>query len=159
MARTRKKKPEEISLRIVCERQDFDTSIFLSRRYPKYDSYPIGNSMAIRLQGRIVAPPKFKWEVAVINILGSEFSPSTAKKMDDFGYVETRETTIRAMVVWPVESFSNIAALVASQRIQEAKLTITPIKYRSGAVLSLSLDSRSHEDFEKELDFWYGPEN
>ena len=115
--------------------------------------------MAIRLQGRIVAPPKFKWEVAVINILGSEFSPSTAKKMDDFGYVETRETTIRAMVVWPVESFSNIAALVASQRIQEAKLTITPIKYRSGAVLSLSLDSRSHEDFEKELDFWYGPEN
>lgn len=157
MARTRQKKPEEIRLRIVCKRQDYDSSIFLNRGYPKHDRYPFHHARAVRLEGKIVEPQKFRWDQGVVTIWPLDFTPETVKKLDDFGFVETKGTVLRAKAFWPSISFSDIVSAAAAKRILEVRITISPIKYRSASVLGLSFDTRSDEDFEKEFLFWNGP--
>jgi hypothetical protein len=157
MAKARKKQPEEISVRIVCESQDFDTSISINRRYPKHDNHPFSHLRGVRLEGKIVEPSKFRWIHGIVDIWPSDFTPETVKKLDDFGFVETKGTVLRARAFWPSESFPDIVSAVAAKRILEMRVTISPIKYRSAAVLGLSFDTRSNEDFEKEFLFWNGP--
>lgn len=157
MAKTRKKEPEEITVRIICERHDFDTSIFLNRRFPKHDRNPFTHLREVRLEGKIVEPQKFRWDQGVVTIWPSDFTPETVKKLDDFGFVETKGTVLRAKAFWPSISFSDIVSAAAAKRILEVRITISPIKYRSASVLGLSFNTRSDEDFEKEFLFWNGP--
>lgn len=152
-------KVEDIHLRLICEQQDVDSSISVPLGKLDSSSEPVWFNYQIRLHGKLIGPPKFKWQTGTIILDSNSYLLKATKKIEGVGHVETKGEALRARVFWPEEGFSGLVALVAANRIAEARLTITPVKYRSANVWGCSINTRTNEESEKELDFWNGPSN
>ena len=159
MAKDKNRKVEDIRFRLICEQQDADSSTDLPIGNFEFNSEPVWFNYEVRLCGKIIGPPKFKWHTGTILLAPSSYLLKATKKIEGLGSVDTKGEVLRAKIFWPEEGFSGLVALVAANRIAEVRLTITPVKYRSADVLGCSINTRTNEETETELDFWNGPAN
>lgn len=114
----------------------------------RYEPSPYGEIATLTFTGGLIRPEASKYKNARLTLSAQAgmMEERWDKPPTSIGSLTAHEDTLEAYVFIPVERMAALVALAHSGRVQIASIGGTRLRYRSGQVHSISLDTRPEED-------------
>lgn len=150
----RKRKTREEPVHYMVRVTDWDCHYGFRVSDPKsqFDSGPYSDLATLTFTGELIEPDNTKYSKAELTIsarndMGGEKwrEPPTA-----IGSLSAYEDTLTAYVFVPIEHMAMLVSLANSGKVQTASMVGTRLRYRSGTVQNISLDTSPEDEDEQE---------
>ncbi len=148
----RKKQDEYVGYAIAVTGWDSYYWFWVSDPKSRYDTGPYSEIATVTFTGGLIRPEGSKYENASLTLSAKEgmMEGRWDEPPTSIGSLTAHEDTLEAYVFIPVERMAALVALAHSGRVQIASIGGTRLRYRSGQVHSISLDTRPEDNDEDE---------
>ncbi len=142
--RPRKKQEEYVDYEIGVTGWDSYYWFRVSDPKSRYEPGPYSEIATLIFTGALIRPETSLYKTAALTL--SAHAGMMEERWDkpptSIGSLTARENTLEAYVFIPVERMASMVALAQSGRVLTASIGGTRLRYRSGQVLSISLNTR-----------------
>jgi len=149
----RTRKPKDEPVHYVVQVSDWDCHYGFQISDPKsqFDDGPFSNIATLTFSGDLMEPDNSKYSRAELTLsarngMGEEKwrEPPTA-----IGSLGAYENTLTAYVFVPIEHMAMLVSLAASGKVQRVWMLGSKLRYRSGRVQNISIDTEPEEEDEE----------
>lgn len=146
--RSRKKHDEHVHYAISVTDWNSYYSFRVSNPKSRFDSGPYSEIATLTFTGELIRPEGLKYKNAALTLCAQ--AEIMQERWDrpplSIGSLNAHEDTLEAYIFIPAERMAALVALAQSGRVQIASIGGTRLRYRSGLVHSISLNTESDDD-------------
>ena len=149
--KSRRKKPDEhVHYGIRVTGWDCYYSFRVSDPKSRFDYGPYSNIATVTFSGELTEPTNTKYANAALTLSAREDMSGErwSEPPKAIGSLSTCEDTISAYVFVPMEHMAMLVSLAQSEKVQSVSIGGTRLRYRSGSVQSISLNTEPEEEDE-----------
>lgn len=146
--RTRRKQDEFVRYELRVNDWNYYYGFRISDPKSRFDKGPYSELATLTFKGVMVSPESLKYEMGELTLSAQNnmMNERLADLQHTIGSLSAYGDTLTGYVFVPAERLSELAAAAASGRIQVASIDGTRLKYRSGTIRGITLNTETDEE-------------